>query len=309
MCVKILVCDPIDIEGVRKLKDEGFEVVTKPSISKDELEKIIPEYDALVVRSRTKVSRDIIERGKRLKAIARAGAGLDNIDLEAAEKRSITVLNTPEALADSVAELTIGLILALARRISLADCSMKDGKWLKVELRGLLLKGKTLGLIGLGNVGTRVARIAGEIGMKILITKRMPPSAELLRALDAELVPLEELLRRSDIVSVHVPLTQETDRMIGAREVSLMKDGGLLVNTSRGRIVDEDALLEALKSGKLGGAGLDVYECEPPKNLELVRLPNVLCTPHIGAQTHEAQKAASVMIAEKLIQFFRDYKT
>ncbi|MDH5363527.1 MAG: NAD(P)-binding domain-containing protein, partial [Aigarchaeota archaeon] len=247
MSVKILVCDPIDAEGVQKLRDEGFEVVTKPSIVKDELEKIIPEYDALVVRSRTKVSRDIIERGKRLKAIARAGAGLDNIDLEAAEKKSITVLNTPEALADSVAELTIGLILTLARKISLADCSMKDGKWLKVELRGLLLKGKTLGLIGLGNIGTRVARITGEIGMKILITKRMPPSAELLRTLNAEFVPLEELLRRSDIVSIHVPLTQETDRMIGAREVSLMKDGGLLVNTSRGRIVDEDALLGALK--------------------------------------------------------------
>jgi len=309
MTVKILVCDPIDAEGVQKLRDEGFEVNAKPSIVKEELEKTIPEYDAIVVRSRTKVSRHIIERGKRLKAIGRAGAGLDNIDLEAAQEKRVAVLNTPEALADSVAELTIGLILALARKISLADRSMKDGKWLKRELRGSLLKRKTLGLIGLGNIGMRVAEIAKEIGMKILITKRTPPSAELLRTLDAELVPLEELLRRSDVVSVHVPLTEETHGMIGAGQISLMKPGAFLVNTSRGRIVDGDALLHALKSGKLGGAGLDVYECEPPKNLELVKLPNVLCTPHIGAQTHEAQKAASVMIAEKLIQFFRDYKT
>jgi len=309
MLVKILVCDPIDVEGVQKLRDKGFKVDIKPSIVKEELEKIILEYDAIVVRSRTKVSRDIIERGKRLKAIGRAGAGLDNIDLEAAEEKRVAVLNTPEALAGSVAELTIGLILALARKISLADRSMKDGKWLKRELRGLLLKRKTLGLIGLGNIGVRVAEIARAIGMKILITKRTPPAGELLGALDAEFVPLEELLRRSDVVSVHVPLTEETDRMISAREVSLMKPRALLVNTSRGRIVDGDALLDALKSGKLGGAALDVYECEPPRNLELVRLPNVLCTPHIGAQTHEAQKAASVMIAEKLIQFFRDYMT
>lgn len=309
MTVKILVCDPIDAEGVQKLRDEGFEVDVKPSIVKEELEKTISEYDAVVVRSRTKVSRDIIEHGKRLKAIGRAGAGLDNIDLEAAEEKRVAVLNTPEALADSVAELTIGLILTLARKISFADHSMKDGKWLKRELRGSLLKRKTLGLIGLGNIGMRVAEIVKDIGMKILITKRTPPSAELLRTLDAELVPLEELLRRSDVVSVHVPLTDETDGMIGAGQIGLMKPGALLVNTSRGRIVDGDALLEALKSGKLGGAGLDVYECEPPKNLELVRLPNVLCTPHIGAQTHEAQKATSVMIAEKLIQFFRDHMT
>ena len=309
MPVKILVCDPIDAEGVQKLRDKGFKVDIKPSIDKEEVEKIILEYDAIVVRSRTKVSREIIERGKRLKAIGRAGAGLDNIDLEAAEEKRVAVLNTPEALADSVAELTIGLILALARKISLADRSMRNGKWLKRELRGLLLKRKTLGLIGLGNIGMRVAEIAKEIGMKILITKRTPLSAEVLRTLDAELVPLEELLRRSDVVSIHVPLTEETDRMIGAREVSLMKPGAFLVNTSRGRIVDANALLDALKSGKLGGAALDVYECEPPRNLELVRLPNVLCTPHIGAQTYEAQKAASVMVAEKLIQFFGDYMT
>ena len=309
MTVKVLVCDPIDIEGIQRLRSEGFDVDVKPLIVKEELADIVLEYDALIVRSRTKVSRDIIERGKRLKVIGRAGAGLDNIDLEAAEQEKVAVLNTPEALADSVAELTIGLMLALTRRISLADSSMKNGKWLKRELKGSLLKGKTLGLIGLGNIGTRVAEIAKEIGMTILITKRRAPSAELLRTLDAEFVPMEELLRRSDIVSVHVPLTEDTDRMISAREINFMKDGALLVNTSRGRIVDEDALLDGLRSGQLGGAALDVYESEPPRNLELVSLPNVVCTPHIGAQTDEAQKAASVMIAEKIIRFFRDLPT
>jgi D-3-phosphoglycerate dehydrogenase len=231
---------------------------------------------------------------------------LDNIDLETAEMRGITVLNTPEAYADSVAELTIGLMLALARKIAFADRSMKEGRWLKNELRGLLLKGETLGLIGLGNVAARVAKIAKEIGLNILIAKRTPPSPELLEAFRAEFVPLEELLRRSDIVSVHVPLTQKTVRMISAREVSLMKDGALLVNTSRGKIVDEEALRKALKSRKLGGVALDVYEFEPPKDLELVGMPNVVCTPHIGAQTKETQKYASILIAEKIIHLFED---
>lgn len=305
MSARILVCDHMDVEGVDKLRSEGFSVDVKPSIRKEELAKIVHEYDVLVVRSRTKVTRDITERGKRLRVVARAGAGLDNIDMAAAEERGITVLNTPEAPAESVAELAIGLMLTLARKISLADASMKNGQWLKNEMEGYVLEGKTLGLIGLGNIGTRVAKIAKAIGVGILITKRTPPSPELLEALEAEFVPLEELLRRSDIVSIHVPLTRETERMIGAAEVGLMKEGAFLVNTSRGGIVDEDALLTALRTRKLGGAALDVYEFEPPGKFELVRLPNVVCTPHIGAQTVEAQRAASTLIAEKIIRFFK----
>jgi D-3-phosphoglycerate dehydrogenase len=306
MPIKILVCDPIDNEGVERLRQNGFEVDVKPSIEQAELEKVIAGYDALVVRSRTKVTKQLIEKGNRLKVIGRAGAGVDNIDLEAAKKQGTTVLNTPEAPADSVAELTVGLMLTLARRISYADRSMKEGKWVKKELEGFLLNGKTLGLIGLGNVGTKVAKIAKAFGMKILITKRTPPSRELLELLDAEFVPLKELLKRSDIVSVHVPLTEQTASMIGANELCLMKKGAIVINTSRGSIVDEDALLNALKSGRLDGAGLDVYTAEPPKNLELVHLPNVVCTPHIGAQTKESQKAASVLLAEKINQFFRE---
>ena len=306
MPVHILICDPIDPEGVEKLKQEGFKVNSEPSASQEHLRDIVSQYDVLIVRSRTKVTKEIIERGERLKVIGRAGTGLDNIDLKAAENRGIAVLNTPEAPADSVAELTVGLMLTLVRNIALADSSMKQGKWLKKDLKGMLLKGKTLGLIGLGNIGTKVAKICKALGMKILVTKRRPPSLKLLEALDAEFVPLNELLERSDIVSVHVPLTEQTAGMIGAKELSLMKHGAFLVNTARGGIIDEKALMDALNSGRIKGAALDVYASEPPKDNELIQLPNVVCTPHIGAQTEEAQKAASVLLADKIIHFFKE---
>ena len=300
--LRVLVCDPVKNVGIEMLREAGFEVDVRPEITPDQLSRVIRNYDVLIVRSRTKVTRQLIERAERLKVIGRAGVGLDNIDVEAAEKRGITVLNTPEAPADSTAELTIGLILALARKIPSADRSMKEGRWLKGRLKGWQLKGKTLGLIGLGNVGLRVARLAKAFGMKILFTKRTPPSPEVLKELEAEFVPLEDLLRRSDVVSIHVPLTEETRGMIGARELSLIKEGAVLINTSRGAVVDEEALLNALQSGRLGGAALDVYTVEPPRDLRLIRLPNVVCTPHIGAQTDEAQVEASRLIAEKIIK-------
>jgi len=306
--VKVLVCDPIDEEGIEKLKQAGFEVDTNPTISKEQLRKVVSNYDALIVRSRTKVTKEIIEAAERLKVLGRAGVGLDNIDVETAENRGVIVLNTPEALADAVAELTIGLMISLARKIPLSDRTMKQGKWIKKELMGWQLNGKTLGTVGLGNIGERVARIAKALGMKILVTKRTPPSTELLRELEAEYIPLKDFssfLRRSDIVTLHVPLTPETQHMIGAKELQLMKEGAFLVNTSRGAIVDEEALLEALRSGKLGGAALDVYETEPPEDLKLIRLPNVVCTTHLGAQTIEAQRAAAVLIAEKVINSFK----
>jgi len=299
---KVLVCDPIHGEGVEKLKEAGFEVDVKPTISHDQLRRGVSEYDALIVRSRTKVTKEIIEAGKRLKNIGRAGVGLDNIDRETAKKRGITVLNTPEAPAEAVAELTMGLILSLARNIPLADSTMKEGKWIKKKLRGWQLRGKTLGTIGLGNVGLEVARLAKAFGMKILITKRTPPAPEVLSELDGEFIPLNEMLPRSDVVTIHVPLTQQTHHMIGKEQIRLMKKGAYLINTSRGAVVDEEALLKALESEKLAGAALDVYEEEPPKDLALIRMPNVVCTPHIGAQTEEAQKAAATLIAEKMIE-------
>ncbi|RJS84520.1 3-phosphoglycerate dehydrogenase [Candidatus Bathyarchaeota archaeon] len=301
--VKILICDPINPEGIKRLRKAGFDIkfLTRREMLKEEVQ----ECDALIVRSRTKVTRDLIKRGKRLKMIARAGSGLDNIDLKAAEASGIRVVNAPEAPADSVAELTIGLVIALARKITFADMSMKRGKWLKKELKGFLLKGKKLGLIGLGNIGLRVARIAKAIGMKILVTKRTPPSPQLLEEMEADFLSLDDLLRQSDIISIHVPLTEETKRMIDVEEINKMKDGVFLINTSRGEVVNEKALLDALNTGKIGGVALDVYETEPPKNLELIRHPNVICTPHIGAQTIEAQREASLIIADKIIHFFK----
>jgi D-3-phosphoglycerate dehydrogenase len=299
--MRILVCDPVHEEGIEKLKQAGFEVDVNPTITSEQLRKTVSNYDVLIVRSRTKVTKEIIEAGRRLRVIGRAGAGLDNINLEIAKQRGITVLSTPEALTEAVAELTIGLIISLARSIPLADRTLKEGKWIKKKLVGWQLEGKTLGTIGLGKIGERVARIAKALGMKILIREIIPLSPELLKELETEVVPLKELLQQSDVITLHVPLTSQTYHMIGAKEFQLMKNGAFLVNTSRGAIVDEKPLLTALKSGKIGGAALDVYEVEPPRDLELIKLPNVVCTAHIGAQTKKAQNAAASMIAEKII--------
>jgi len=304
--VDVLICDPIHETGIELLKKAGLRVTVNSSITYDELKRNVAFYDVLVVRSRTKITKEIIESGEKLKIIARAGAGLDNIDVKAAEEKGISVVNSPEALAIAVAELTLGLILCLARGIPRADRLMKEGKWAKKEFYGWQLRGKTLGVLGLGNIGSHVARLAKAFGMKILITKRTPPPLEVLEELEAEFIPLNELLKRSDIVTIHVPLTPQTHHMIGEREIGLMKDGAYIVNTSRGAIVDEKALLEALKSGKLAGAALDVYEIEPPTNYELIKMPNVVCTPHIGAQTVEAQEMAAKIIAEKIIKTIKE---
>lgn len=300
--IRVLVCDPIHEDGIARLKQAGFEVDVNPTVTADGLKAVVPEYDALIVRSRTKVTEEVMQAGGRLKAVGRAGVGLDNIDVGAAEKKGVKVLNTPEAPAEAVAELAIGLIVSLARQIPLADRTMKEGKWIKKQLKGWELKGKTLGTIGLGNIGEKVARIAKAFGMKILITKRTPPAPELLKELEGEFIPRDELLQRSDIVTIHVPATPQTHRMIGAEELQKMKDGAFLVNTSRGAIVDGQALLDALRSGKLGGAALDVYEVEPPADLALIKLPNVVATPHVGAQSREAQRTAALLVADKLIK-------
>jgi D-3-phosphoglycerate dehydrogenase len=302
--VKVLVCDPIDAEGVKKLEKAGFTVDVNPTISSDELKKTVSNYYVLIVRSRTKVTKEIIEAGTQLKLVGRVGVGLDNVDLKTAEAKNIKVVNTPEAPAEAVAELTLGLIISLARKISQADHAMKEGKWIKSKLTGWELKGKTLGTIGLGNIGERVAKLAKAFGMNILITKRTPPNPALLKALEAEFVPLSELLRRSDVVTIHIPYTAETYHMIGEKELQLIKKGAYLVNTSRGPIIDESALLKALQSEKLKGAALDVYEFEPPNDWTLMQLPNVVCTPHVGAETEENQRAGAILMAGKVISFF-----
>jgi D-3-phosphoglycerate dehydrogenase len=299
--LKILVCDSIDNEGIQKLEKAGFTVDVKPTIAADELKKIVPNYNVLVVRSRTKVTKEIIDSGTQLKAVGRAGAGLDNVDVEAAQKKALKILNTPEAPAEGVAELTLGLLLSLARNIPIADRASKEAKWIKKDLIGWELRGKTLGTVGLGNIGERVARLAKAFGMNILISKRTPPNPALLKELEAEFVPLRDLLSRSDVVTIHIPYTPQTHHMIGENELSLLKKGAYIINTARGNIIDEKALIKALQSGKLGGAALDVFEAEPPTDWTLMQLPNVICTPHIGAQTEEGQKTASTLLADKII--------
>jgi D-3-phosphoglycerate dehydrogenase len=303
--LKVLVCDLIDPEGIELLKEFGFEVLLEPEISMEDLKRKVAEYHVLIVRSRTKVTKDIIDAGKNLKIIARAGAGVDNIDVEYAEKKGVRVVCTPEAVATAVAELTMGLILSLARQIPMADRAMKEGKWIKKEIVGWELQGKTLGIIGLGRIGQRVAKLAKAFGMKIIACELNSVSEHLLKELDVEIVPLEELLKKSDIITLHVPLTQETYHMIGKKEIEQMKNGVYIVNTSRGSIIDEKALFEALKNGKIAGAALDVYEKEPPNDFSLIKLPNVICTPHIGAQTLEAQKYASIIVAQKIISIVK----
>ena len=304
--MKVLVCDPIHKEGIERLKQAGFTVDVKPNVSYEELKKIVSTYDVLVVRNRTAVTAEVIERGRRLKAIGRAGVGLDSIDLNAAEKRKISVFNSPEAPTEAVAELTIGLLISMARRLPYADHTMKEGQWAKKQLKGWQLEGKTLGILGLGNIGKQVAKIAKAFGMKILITTRSPPDPKLLTELAGESVPLRELLTRSDIITIHAPLTRQTRHMIGKEELHLMKKGAYLINTARGPIVDEDALRDVLLSGKLSGAALDVYTMEPPKDLNWITLQNVICTPHIGGQTEESQRRATTIIADKIITHLKN---
>jgi len=298
--LKVLITDPIHEKGLKALKEKGFEVEYCPGIDKDALIKKVVDADILIVRSRTKVTKEVIDAAKKLKVIGRAGVGLDNIDVKYAQSKGIKVVNSAEAPSDSVAELTIGLMLSLLRRIPEADRSMKEGKWLKSELMGRQLAGKTVGIIGLGRIGKKVALILKAMGADV-IAYDLYPDKEFAHAHGIEFCEkLEDLLKRADIITIHVPLTPETYHMIGEKEISMMKDGVYIVNTSRGAIIDTKALTKALKEGKVAGAGLDVYEEEPPGDLEIIKFNNVVCTPHIGGSTIEAQEAISTILVDKI---------
>ncbi len=297
---KILICDPVHEEGVKMLKNVGFKVEEKPGISQKELGSIINEFDAIIVRSATKVTSEILENPGKLKVIARAGVGLDNIDLNKAKEKNIKVLNSPEAPCNAVAELVLGLIIAMARNITKADAGMKKGKWKKKQLTGIEIAGKKLGIIGLGRIGYILGKKAKAIGMEVFAYR-----GKRATEIGAEVVDLETLLLESDFISVHVPLLPETKYMISTKEFELMKEGVYIVNAARGGVIDENALKEALNSGKIMGAALDVFEQEPNPDPELVKNPNVIATPHIGAGTEEAQIANSIIVAEKLIDFLK----
>jgi D-3-phosphoglycerate dehydrogenase len=311
MPYKVLICDPLQQEGISTLRNAGFEVDYEPAITREELLEKIGGYHAVIVRGRTRIDKDIIDKAGSLKLIVRAGVGLDNIDLEAAKTRGIRVESTPEALTQSVAELTIGLILAVLRRIPYSDHSMKRGEWIKKQLIGRELKGKAVGVVGAGGrIGLQVSKIlihgfqAQVIGYDIIdITGK----AEEIGFKTA--ASLEELLPHVDIVTLHVPYLPSTHHLIDREKIEKMRDGAILINTSRGRIVDGEALLEALKKGKIAGAGLDVFHDEPPREeweKELISHPATVCTCHIGAQTEEAQRIAAVLAAESVIREFKN---
>jgi D-3-phosphoglycerate dehydrogenase / 2-oxoglutarate reductase len=296
-----LVCDTLDVATLGLT--DAFEVDYDPSVTKEGLLAKVESYDALVVRSRTKVDAEVISRATRLKIIARPGTGLDNIDLRAANARGVEVVNSPEALVEAVAEHVIGLMLAVARSIPAADASMKAGLWDKQRFVGTELKGKTLGIAGLGRIGRRVAEIARAMGLSLLGYDVIDVPQETLAALGCRMVDLDTLFASSDYITLHVPLTSETRHMVDNRRISLMKRTAVLINTSRGEVIDEAALAKALEAGDIGGAALDVFEHEPP-GPEIVSAPNMITTPHIGGQTKDAQTAAVTIVGAKLNQFF-----
>ena len=301
MAIRIHVNDPLDEEAMDLLKSKGELEVTSEHLSKEELLEKIPEVEVLVVRSATKVTADVIEAGKKLKIIARAGVGLDNIDVEKAKEKGIKVLNAPGASAVSVAELVIGMMFALSRHIARGTMDLKEGRWTKKELKGVEITGKTLGIIGIGRIGREVAKRALGLGMKVLAYDPYVKEIDM----DVKLVELDELYRRSDYITLHVPLIPQTKHMINEEAIKKMKDGVFIINCARGGVVDEKALLDALKSGKVAGAGLDVFETEPPTSeveKELLSLPNVVATPHIGASTKEGQKRVGKEIVQRIFE-------
>ncbi len=299
---RVLVADPISAEGIEILRDGGrVEVVVADAISAPDLLDAIGGFDGLVVRSRTKVTREVIARADRLRVVGRSGVGLDNIDVAAAAERGVAVVYAPGASAVSVAELAIGLMLALVRRVAEADRSMRAGKWERAQFVGEELSGKTLGIIGLGNIGREVAKRAAAFGMRILFFD--PLRARSLEDLaGVEETDLAGLLESSDIVSVHVPLRDETRHLIGPQALARMRAGAYLVNTARGGLVDEMALLDAIRAGRIAGAALDVFEAEPPVGSALLAEPRVIATPHIGASTREAQERVGREVARQVVR-------
>jgi D-3-phosphoglycerate dehydrogenase len=299
---KVIVCDAIDEIGVTILKKAGLVVDYKPEISSDELLTTVEQFNVIIVRSRTKITRKVIDAAPNVKIIARVGVGLDNIDTEYAESKGIKVLNAAEAAMNAVSELVIGHMIALSRSIPKANDGLKNGKWLKKELVGSELRGKYLGIIGVGNIGRNIGRIAKCLRMNLIGYDIFPINQDYIREVSMIKTDLKTLLENSDFVTCHVPLTDKTKHLINSETLSYMKPTSFLINTSRGEIVDEKSLVVALSENKIAGAALDVFEIEPPTNTELLKLPNIICSPHIAAQTKEAQELASTVIAEKVIQ-------
>lgn len=298
--MKLLICDPTDPQAIGAMREAGIQVDVRDDITLEDLESVIADYDAMVVRSRTKVRQPLIDKGTNLQLIIRGGVGLDNIDVEYAESKGIEVRNTPAASSNSVAELTVGYLLALARQIPRVTASMKAGQWEKKAFsKGVEVAGKTLGLVGCGRIGGLVAEKAAALGMTVLFYRRTPTEVP-----GAIQVSLEELLARSDFVSLHVPHTPETHYIIGDEAFKKMKDGVYVVNCGRGGTLDEAALYDAIVSGKVAGAALDVFEDEKEdRGQKLITLDQVIGSPHIGAGTEEARARVGEEVAQIAIEF------
>jgi D-3-phosphoglycerate dehydrogenase len=302
MPMKILVSDQIPKSSVDLLRAApGVEVVEKVGLTEDQLLPLVADVDGWVVRSATKVTRRLIAAAPRLRWVGRAGAGLDTIDVAAAKERGIEVMNVPGANSIAVAELVFGLLLALFRKLPEADASLRRGEWLKSKLMGRELRGKTLGIVGVGKIGRAVARRALAFEMRCLGHDPLV-APDSMKAAGVEPATLESLLAQADVVTLHLPVTPETKKMFNAARIASMRKGAVLVNAARGDLVEEAALLEALQSGHLAGAALDVFAVEPTGANPLLALPNVVASPHIGASTREAQEACGDEIARLLLE-------
>ena len=295
---KVMLTDGLEDSGQEILR-QNAQLIDRNGISPDDLLKEIGEVDALIVRGRTKVTPAVFDAAGKLKVVGRAGVGVDNIDLVAAKEHGVTVVNSPIATTRAVAELGFGLILALIREIPRADMGMKNDKWLKKELMGTELEGKTLGIIGMGRIGGSVAKFAQAFGMKVITRFPTKPKAD--EDPSIEKVSQDELFARADIISLHLPLKPETKNLINRETIAKMKPGVKIVSVARGGIIDEEALLEALESNKVSAAALDVFATEPPGDSPLARHPRVIATPHIGAQTIEAQNRAAEHIVTEVL--------
>jgi len=301
----VLICDEVAPVLNKVLKENGLKITYEPQITPDQIKERIGEFNIIIVRSRTKLTKELIEKADNCKIIARVGVGLDNIDEDTAKAKNIRVINAVEGAMTAVAEQVLGLMLSLARNIARADREIRNGNWLKKELMGTELKGKYLGIVGLGNIGKRLGRLAKGLNMNIIGYDVIPIDEEFAKDVGLMKTDLDTLLQSSDYVSLHVPLLDSTYHMIDAKKLAIMKPTAKIINTSRGGVIDEKALYDAIKNGNLGGAALDVFEKEPATDSPLATLPNVILTPHIGAQTKEAQSLAANVIAEKIIQILR----
>lgn len=309
--MKILISDKLQEEGIKIFEETGFEVDRKFKITNDELKDQIQQYDGIVVRSRTKLTSEVLSKATNMKVIGRAGVGLDNIDCEKASEMGIEVLNTPEAPSITVAEFALGLMFALARYISIADRTMHKGEWNKSEYLGYTLHGKKLGLIGFGNIAKTLATRAIALGMEVAVYSRFsagPKAVQEAKDMGCHVYPsVEELLKDADIISLHLPATPQTENTINENTLKMMKKDAILINTARGQLIDEDALIAALKEERIGGAALDVYRKEPLDNEDLWTLEkNLILTPHIASQSKENQVEAATMIAEKMVKFLKE---